>query len=130
MIDLLATAAVTLLTTLFTKAAEKGAEEAGKSVASTLFDKLKSRVSGHAGSTEALVDIAAQPADLDVQATLRHQLRKAAETDAGLAEFLQQWVHDGERAAKQLDITQTATVSGDHNTTIQVSGSGNVVGNR
>lgn len=127
MIDLLVASAVTVLTTLFTKAAEKGAEEAGKSVATSLFDRLKARLGTHAGSSEALVDLAAQPADADVQATLRRQLRKAADGDAGFAEYLRVWVHDGEQAVQQLGITQTAMVSGDNNTTIQVTGSGNVV---
>lgn len=130
MIDLLAASAVSVLTALFTKAAEKGAEEAGKSVAMSLFDKLKARLGSHAGSTEALVDLAAQPADGDVQATLRRQLRKAADADTGLAEYLRVWVHDGEQAVQQLGITQTAMVSGDNNTTIQVAGSGSVSVNR
>ncbi len=122
MIDLLITSAVAVLTSLATKAAEKGAEEAGKSVIGVMVDKLKARLGKHAGSTVALVDLDKQPANADTQAALRYQLK----ADPSLGDFLQQWVSEGDAAVKALGLVQTANVTGDHNTTVQVSGGGSV----
>jgi hypothetical protein len=61
-----------------------------------------------------------------VQATLCHQMKKAAEADPDLGDFLRQWVNESEATAKAMGIVQTASVTGDNNTTIQVSGAGSV----
>jgi len=119
----LASTAVSIVTPLLQKMAEGGAAEAGKSAAAALLSKLKLRLS-HKGSEEALDDLAKQPADADAQGALKMQLRKAIETNPELASFLKQWVADSKSTT---GITQTTTVTGDHNTTTQIVGSGNVI---
>ncbi len=119
----LAASAVAMLSPLFQKAVEKGAEEVGKVSAGALLDKLKQRLS-HAGAKEALQDLAAQPTDPATQGALNMQLRKALEVDPGLAEFLKEWVN---ASSSKVDIAQAVRTEGSHNTTIQIAGSGNSV---
>jgi hypothetical protein len=119
----LASSAVMVLTPLLQKAAEKGAEELGKSSAGVLFTKLKQRLS-HAGAKEALDDLAKQPGDTAAQGALNMQLRKALEADPDLAAFLTQWVAESE---SKTGISQTANVQGNNNKTTQIVGSGNSV---
>lgn len=123
----LASATVALLSPLVSKAFEKGAEEAGKGAAGLLVERLKARLNG-TRAKDALDDVAQQPADADNQAALRVQLKKAVEAEPALADFLQQWLADGRQQAAALGIQQTATVTGDHNETVQIAGSGNAVG--
>ena len=119
----LATSAAAVLTPLIQKAAEKGAEEFGKSSAGALFNRLKQRLS-HAGAKDALDDLAKQPSDTAAQGALNMQLRKALEADPELAAFLKQWVAESE---SKVGITQTANTVGDNNKTTQIVGSGNSV---
>ncbi|WP_295959961.1 hypothetical protein [Rhodoferax sp.] len=123
----LASATVALLAPLVGKAFEKGAEEAAKGTAGLLVERLKARLSG-TRAKDALDDVAQQPQDTDSQAALRVQLKKAIEAEPALADFLQQWLEDGRKQAAALGIQQTATVTGDHNKTVQIAGSGNSVG--
>jgi hypothetical protein len=119
----LASTAISVLAPLLQKMAEGGAAEAGKSVASGLLEKLKQRIS-HRGSKEALEDLARDPGDADAQGALRLQLRKAMETDPDFAAFLRQWVGDSKTES---GIAQSATVTGNDNTTMQIAGSGNIL---
>jgi hypothetical protein len=119
----LASTAVSMLAPLLQKMAEGGAAEAGKSVVSGLLEKLKKGIS-HEGSQEAFEDLANSPVDADAQGALRLQLRKAMETGPEFAAFLRQWVGDSK---SELGIAQSATVTGNNNTTTQITGSGNIV---
>ncbi|SDP83344.1 hypothetical protein SAMN05216303_107318 [Rhodoferax sp. OV413] len=123
----LASATVALLSPLIGKAFEKGAEEAGKGAAGLLVERLKTRL-GSTRAKDALADVAQQPADADSQAALRVQLKKAVEAEPALADFLQQWLEEARKQAAVTGITQTATVTGNHNQTVQIAGSGNSVG--
>ena len=120
----IAASAVTVLTPLLGKAAQKGAEELGKGAVTSLLDKLKQRL-GHAGAKEALDELARQPSDGDAQGALRLQLRKAMEQDPELVAFLQDWAKESAPAA---GVSQVANVTGHQNQTVQISGSGNRVG--
>lgn len=122
----LITPAVAVISRLLEKAAEKGVEEAGKSIVSSLFDKLKGRLK-HAGARDALGDLSQQPSHGDTQAALRVQLKKAIEEDPSLFEFVQRWKADCGVAEAVLGTTQTANVSGDSNIVIQSSGPGNSI---
>jgi hypothetical protein len=117
----LATSAVAALSPLLQKALEKGVEEISKCSAGAMFNKLKERLT-HTGAKEALTDLTKQPADPDTQGALRIQLRKALEADPALVEMLKPLLA---AAQGETNITQTANVTGDHNKTIQIVGSGN-----
>ncbi|SPB18556.1 hypothetical protein NOV72_05756 [Caballeronia novacaledonica] len=119
----LSSSAVGLLTPLLKKAVEKGAEELGKSSASTLFDSLKQRLSRQ-GAKEALDDLAEQPDNPDAQGALKMQLRKALLEDSELVSFLKQWISESQTAT---GISQSANVSGNDNKVAQIGGSGNTV---
>ena len=119
----LASSAVTVLAPLLKKTLEKGAEELGKLSVNSLLDKLKQKLS-HAGTREALDDLAVQPDDTAAQGALAMQLRKALASDPGLVAFLKQWVVDSESIA---GISQAANVQGHGNTTTQIAGSGNSI---
>jgi len=119
----LASTAVAVLTPLLQKMAEGGAEEAGRSVVSGLLEKLNQRIS-HTGSQQAFKDLANNPVDADAQGALRLQLRKAMEADPDFAAFLGQWVGESK---SQSGIAQSATVTGNDNTTTQIAGSSNIV---
>lgn len=123
-ISALATNAMALLTPLLIKATEGAAEEVGKSTVSSLLAKLKQRLI-HPSAQEALDDLAQQPVDSAAQGALTMQLRKALAADPGLEEFFKEWMKD---AAPAAGITQTATVQGNQNKTVQIAGSGNSVG--
>jgi hypothetical protein len=119
----LASSAVAVLTPLLTKAAEKGAEELGKSTAGALFDKLKQRLK-HVGAKEALADLAERPNDLAAQEALNSLLRKSLAEDPELAAFLDRWVTESKSAT---GVSQTTAVTGNDNKATQIVGSGNSV---
>ena len=123
----LATAVVGFLQPLIVKALEKGAEEAGKLAVTGITGKLKTLLK-RAGAEEALDDLSKQPADADTQGALRRQLVKAMEADPTLAEQVSNWLTAAKPQAAALGIVQTANTQGDHNTVIQVTGSGNTIG--
>lgn len=127
MLDLaaLAASAVALITPLLAKAVEKGVEEVGKTTAGSLLGALKARLT-HSGAKAALADLSQTPTDTDAQGQLRMQLRKALTEDATLADFLKEWLAEGEKLAPA--VSQNAHTVGDQNTTIQVAGSGNQIG--
>ena len=126
----LISATVAMLSPLLGKAVEKAAEEAGKQVgqgtAGLLVERLKARLSS-TRAKDALADVTQQPTDADSQTVLRVHLKKAVEADPALADFLQQWLDDARKQAPDTGITQTATVTGDNNFTVQITGSGNAV---
>lgn len=115
-----------LLSKVMDKAVDKGAEELGKSAMGALLDKFKQRLGG-TPAEKPLQDLAQQPEDADNQADLRKQLKAAVQADPALAAFLQQWLEQGSQQAQALGITQTATVTGNDNKTVQIAGSGNSV---
>ena len=121
----LAASAVAILGPLLQKAAEKGAEEIGKSSIGALFDKLKGRLK-HDGAKDALADLTMAPADAAAKGAVEMQLRKALAADPGLAAFVQGWI--AEAKAAHPSVALSANVQGDHNTVTQIAGSGNSVG--
>jgi hypothetical protein len=116
----LAAAAVALLAT---KAVEAVGVEAGKRLIGDLWDKVKAKLTGR----DALAGFEASPDDLDGQATLRLQLKKALEADPAFKEEVAKLV--GEIQTKGGDTINKliAEVTGDHNATTQIVGSSNVV---
>lgn len=88
------------------------------------YDKVKAKLTG--GGAEALADFEKRPEDANNRAALRVQLRKALESDPAFRAELAALVE--EIKAKGGDqIIQKANVTGDHNVTTQIAGSGNVV---
>ena len=126
----LVSSTVALLSPLLSKALDKavdtGAEALGKSAVGALLDKLKQRLSG-TPAEKPLADLAKQPEEADNQADLRKQLKAAVQADPALAAFLQQWLAQGTQQAQALGVTLTATVTGNDNKVVQISGSGNSV---
>lgn len=119
----LAATTVSLLTPLLQKALEKGAEEAGKSVMTSVLDGLKKRLS-HAGAKEALEDLEREPDSKAAQGALEMQLRKALQADPDLVSFLREWAAE---SAQKAGISQSATLTGDNSKIVQITGSGNSV---
>ena len=117
----LASAAVTALVPLLHKAAEKGAEELGKSTAGTLFDKLKSRLLTKASAQEALEDLAKAPQDETNQDLVKAQITKALKEQPALADELRAWLAE---TGSQAVVAQTMNVNGDGNKLIQNTGAG------
>jgi hypothetical protein len=119
----IATSTVSVLSPLLQKAAEKGAEEVGKSAVSGLLPKFKARLT-HEGSKEALADLSQQPTDVAAQGALVMQLRKAVAAEPDLASFLQKW---SDECKSESYVSQVASVQGDQNKVTQIVGSGNSV---
>ena len=89
---------------------------AGK-VGDALGDKLAGLLRGNERTAEAYDDLAAVPEDEDLQAVLRVRLKKAIAEDEGFRAELEALM--GEAAQAGVTVTQTATVTGDKNITIQ-----------
>lgn len=123
MIDIvqLSASVVGALVTLLIKATEKGVEKAGEHVSGTLFDALKKRLSPSEAKA-ALDDLASDPRDLDAQAALRRQIRKALETDPKLAAELQTFLGVLEPPNS---VSQVAIVTGNGSVIKQISGGHN-----
>lgn len=119
-----AASVVSLLSPLFHKALEKGAEEVGKSAAGSVLESLKKRLT-HAGAKEALEDLSQEPDNKAAQGALEMQLRKALQADPELATFLKQWTQE---SIQKAGISQVATLTGDNSKIVQITGSGNAVG--
>ena len=119
----LAASAVAMLAALLQKAAEKGAEEIGKSFVGAVIDSLKKRLT-HAGAKEAIEDLTKEPTDKVAQDALEMQLRKALHADPDLAAFLKQWVGD---SGSKTGVSQVANLHGDNGKITQIVGSGNSV---
>ncbi|QLE55891.1 hypothetical protein [Nostoc sp. TCL26-01] len=77
------------------KAVEGASQKIGEDVwdkAKAIWTKLHSSVEGKEAAKEAAVDVAKNPDDEDLQASLRVQLKKILETDTALAtEITQIW---------------------------------------
>ncbi len=73
----LAAAAVSLLVSFLSKAGEAGSQQAGQDI----YRQLKQRFSRRPGVQEALTDLQERPADADIQAAVRLQLRKLIAED-------------------------------------------------
>jgi len=59
----------------------EGGKAAAKKAGEALMAALERRFKGQAAAEEAMSDLKASPQDVDVQATLRHQLKKALAAD-------------------------------------------------
>lgn len=119
----IAASTVSLLTPLFQKALDKGAEEVGKSVVRSAIEALRKRLSHH-GAKEAIEDLAQDPDSKAAQGALEMQIRKALQADPELASFLKEWLID---SAQRTGISQVATLTGNNSKVVQIAGSGNSV---
>jgi hypothetical protein len=123
----LATATVTALVPYLAAAGTEAAKKLGGAAAEHLpglFGKLKAHL--WPAGQEALSDLEKTPADLDAQATLRQQLKKQLGDDADLHALLATLL-EALRAAGPT-INQTSTNVGTGNTSVQIAGSNNQVG--
>src|ERR1700730_8713384 len=92
---------------LGTKAAQQ-LEDKGLDVATKLWGRLGARVDARPSAREAVVDVAAQPADEDARAALRVQLRKLLVDEPELRTELEALL----KAAQGSVSTTTVTASG------------------
>jgi hypothetical protein len=124
----LAAAAVTVLAPYLQVGTREFVKKLGSTAAEHiggLFDRFKAHLA--APAKEALTDLEDAPEDLDVQAALRHQLKKQLAEDPSLQAHvaaLLEALREGSAAA----ILQTSSITGDHNISVQIAGSGNRVG--
>lgn len=124
----LATAVVTVLSPYLIEAAKAGAEKIGEAAvggAGKLYQTLKKRLTKPT-EEEALVQLEAAPEEPDAQAALRLFLKKRLASDPDLVAELTGLV---EQARPGVSIQQIANITGDGNTNVQISGSGNQVDN-
>lgn len=124
----LAIAVVNVLSPYLVDAAKAGAEKIGEAAvggAGKLFQTLKKRFTGPT-EKEALVQLEAAPEEPDAQAALRLFLKKRLASDPDLVAELSGLV---EQARPGVSIQQIANITGDGNSNVQISGSGNRVGN-
>lgn len=121
----LATAAVSLLTSLLHKGVEKGVEKVGESSAGALYEALKRKLT-HAGTREALADLKEKPDEADRQAALRVQLGKALQAHPELAARVIEWIGQAQPSAS---VQQVATAMGSASV-VQICGSNNNVHGR
>lgn len=124
----LATSAVALLSPYLVK----GSEEFAKKVGGATFDgvgKLAALVKGKltgAAAAETVSDLEAKPEDERRQGALSVQLEKALEADPAFAEEVQTLMKDIETKGAA-PVKQILTITGDHNKSIQNTGSGNTI---
>jgi hypothetical protein len=124
----LLTTTTALLAPYLKKGAEAIAEKLGGSVTdaiTALYQRLKERLMG-AGAAEAFHDLEQTPDDGDIQAAFRVQLRKALEADPDLAREIAEAVAAIKKEGGE-GLRQIANITGDDNTVIQISGSGNTI---
>ena len=105
--------AVTYVAGLLGKAAGKAADKLGDAIGNKLLSLLRANPK----TRDALGELGGAPGDGDLQAALRVQLRKALREDAALRDELAAIM--GEAVQAGWRVTQTAKVTGDHNTVIQ-----------
>ena len=123
----LAPAVVAVLSTYLVEAAKAGAGKIGEAAvegAGKLYQTLKMRLTGPA-EEKALVKLEAAPEKPDAQAALRLFLEERLATDPDLVAELSGLV---EQARPGVSLQQIANITGDGNSNIQISGSGNRVG--
>lgn len=130
MIDpaIVATAVVTVLSPYFEEAAKAGMKKIGEATvggAGKLYKTLKERFTGPA-EEKALAKLEATPEKPDAQAALRLFLEERLAADPDLLAELARLV---EEVRPGISIQQTANITGDGNTNVQIGGSGNRVGN-
>ena len=116
----LAAGAVGALVPYLAEAGKAVAGEIGKSTwagVSKLWTLLRAKL-GKPEQQAALAELEAQPADADVQAAARVQLRKALAEDAGLAAELAALLESLPKT-----VEQNMEVVGDDNTSVQAVGS-------
>ncbi len=123
----LATATVTALVPYLATAGTEGAKKLGGAAAEHLTGLL-GKLKTHLWPTgrEALSDLEKTPADEDTQATLRQQLKKQLAEDADLHALLSALLEALRSAGPT--INQTSTNVGTGNTSVQIAGSNNQVG--
>ena len=90
----------------------EGGKAAAKKVGEALVAALERRFKGQAAAEEAMSDLKATPQDVDVQATLRHQLKKALAADP---EFLAE-------LARLLEETEAGAPAAGHHAELRGSG--------
>ena len=100
-------------------------KEAAKKAGGALWDKLGDLLRRKPKTKEALDDLGGAPDDPDALGALRLQIRKAIEDDPAFGNELEGLLD--EMKETEPAIQQIANVTGDHNTTIQISGSDNDV---
>ncbi|MEM8949491.1 MAG: hypothetical protein AAGA21_10305 [Pseudomonadota bacterium] len=119
----LAASAVALLSPYLVDGSKEFAKKVGASAAEgvgSLISLVKGKLAGPVAEFEAA------PADEDNQTLLRIQLKKALEANPTFAEEVQTLVKDIE-AKGGAPVKQMMNVTGDHNRSAQISGSGNTV---
>jgi hypothetical protein len=117
------TALVPFLKTGATELAKKLGSSAGERL-TALYDRVKARLSST--GREALADLEQAPDHADSQAALRQQLSKQLAADPSLHAVLAELV-EALQSRETAWVLQTSTIIGDHDTNIQISGSGNQV---
>lgn len=105
----LVASAVTLLVGFLTSAGEAAAKKAGEE----LFARLKARLDKNQAAKEALTDLAKKPKDLDTQAQMRVQLKKAVEADASLVQELLQIIQEAQKG-NEIGSTSISQKAGNH----------------
>ena len=78
--------------------AEHEVHERGWELAKSLWQRLRPGVEAKPAAREAAADVASHPDDVDVQASLRVQLRKLLSEDRALAEELARLLEAGRQA--------------------------------
>lgn len=125
----LASAVVTLLSPYLVEAAKAGAKTVGEATVGgvgKLYQTLKKRLTGPA-EEKALTRLEAEPGKPDAQAALRLFL---GERLAVAPDFLAELSRLVEEVRPEILSQQTASITGDGNTNIQIAGSGNRIGSR
>ncbi|HEX5717152.1 MAG TPA: hypothetical protein VF179_13390 [Thermoanaerobaculia bacterium] len=123
-----ATAVVAILSPYFAEAAKAGAKKMGEATvegAGKLYQTLKQRLTGP-GEEKALAKLESAPEKPDAQAALRLFLEERLAVDPDLLAELARLMAE---VLRGVSIQQTANITGDRNTNVQISGSGNRVGN-
>ncbi len=104
-IGVIATTAISFLTSYLTKAAESTTKQFGED----LYKRLKTRFSKKPAAQEALADVEKTPEDADLQTVLRVQIKKLLAEDEAFASELQEMFKKAEKPeAGATVITQTA----------------------
>ena len=105
--------AVTYAAGLLGKAAGTAADKLGGAIGNKLLSLLRANPK----TRDALDELGAEPADGDLQAALRVQLRKALREDAALREEMAAIMAEAIQAGWK--VAQKATITGDDNIVIQ-----------
>jgi CHAT domain len=107
---------------------DKTPESAAFSKAQAIWEILGSKVADKATTQESAIDLAKNPNDKDLQATLRVQLKKLLDQDAELSKAIQQILQDT-TPAKTSGTRIEQNVTGNNNQVIGHLSGGHVFGN-